>query len=108
MPTLVINAPREMVQSDSKKSFENTLATGVGEGYAISRTLFEQCRPGCPVVLLSKDERKRAEGKLVRLVPTSKAGNGIQRYDVHIKDLAVVPYKPEALNRNGVAVIDRT
>ena len=56
-------------------------------------------------MLLSKDERKRAEGKLVRLVPTIKAGNGIQRYDVHVEGLRKVPYKPEDINRNGVAVL---
>lgn len=105
MPALVINAPREQVDAGFKKSFDSTMRTGVGEGYAISRTLYDQCRPGMVVVLLSKDEGKRAEGRLIRLVPGEKAGNGIQRYDVHVEGLAMVKYKPEALNRNGVAVI---
>ena len=105
MAILIINAPKQMAQSDKKKSFDSTFATGVGEGYAISSQLYERCRPGCRVVLLSKDERKRGEGKLVRLVPTSKAGNGIQRYDVYIEGLTRVPYRSEPLNRNGVAVI---
>jgi len=52
-----------------------------------------------------KDEQKRAEGELIRLVRNGKAGNGIQRYDVHIKNLRMVSYKPESLNRNGVAII---
>jgi hypothetical protein len=105
MVTLVINAPREKVQAEAKKSFQNTFDTGIGEGYAIAMKLFEQCRPGCTVVLLSKDERKRAEGKLVKLVPTVKTGSGMQRYDVYIDNMRMVPYKSEALNRNGVAVI---
>jgi hypothetical protein len=54
---------------------------------------------------LSKDEQLRAEGELTELIPKSKTGSGIQRYDVHIRNLKMVPYKPERLNRNGIAVI---
>lgn len=104
MPQLIINAPKQMVNSEDKRSFEQSLATGIGSGYAIAYNLWLQCRPGCSVVLLSKDEGKRAEGTLAELVPTEKAGNGIQRYDVYIEGLRRVPYKSEALNRNGVAV----
>ena len=106
MPTLVINAPKLTTQQQNKKSFESTLASGVGDGYAISKKLFEQLYPGCGVVLLSKDQKLRAEGKLVKLIPTCKADNGIQRYDVQIDKLTRVPYKPESLNRNGVTVIE--
>ena len=105
MATLIINAPKQMTQSEDKKSFDSTLKTGIGEGYAIPSTLFSKCSPGCTIVLLSKDEEKRAEGKLLRLVPTNKAGNGIQRYDVYIENLKRVPYKAEALGRTGVSVI---
>ncbi len=105
MVALVINAPKEKTQSEAKRSFRDTFEKGVGEGYAIAMNLFEQCHPSCTVVLLSKDEQKRAEGKLVALVPTEKTGSGMQRYDVYIKELRMVPYKSEALNRNGVAVI---
>jgi len=105
MATLVIHAPKEKVQQEQKKSFENTMRSGVGEGYAISRDLVAQLSPGCPVVVLSKDQKLRAEGELIELVPTEKANNGMQRYDVRIKNLKQVPYKPENLNRNGVSVI---
>jgi hypothetical protein len=57
------------------------------------------------VVLLCKDTEKRAEGKLVKLVPTGKTDNGIERYDVYFENIKMVPYKAERLNRNGVAVI---
>jgi hypothetical protein len=105
MPSIVINAPRSQVEENDKKSFDNTFKTGVGDGYAINRNLFSQIYPGCKVVLLSKDQKVRAEGELVRLVPSFKTGNGIQRYDVYVKDFKRVPYVPERLNRNGVAVI---
>jgi hypothetical protein len=105
MSTLVINAPKAKVIQESKQSFEATFASGVGDGYAIAKSLFGQVSTGSGVVLLDKDQEKRAEGTLVQLVPTEKTGNGIQRYNVHIRNLKMVPYKPESLNRNGVAVI---
>lgn len=106
MPTLVISAPKERVGvGPTYKSFGDTYASGIGRDYAIVSRLAEQITPGWRVVLLSKDEHKRAEGQLVQLVEATKAGNGIQRYDVHIRNLKMVPYVPEDLNRNGVAVI---
>jgi hypothetical protein len=102
-----MNAPDHMAAAEGKRTFEETFNKGIGEGYAIARGLAEQCRPGLGVVLLSKDGKKRAEGTLVKLVPTEKAGNGMQRYDVYMDALKKVPYQPENLNRNGIAVIER-
>jgi hypothetical protein len=106
MPCLVINAPQNQVDQNNKKSFEETLKSGLAEGYAINSNLFKQVYPGCGVVLLSKDLKRRAKGKLVRLNPTYKTKNGIQRYNVVIKNLKeAISYKSERLNRNGVTVI---
>jgi hypothetical protein len=105
MLTLVINAPKAKTQEENKRSFKSTFHSGVGDEYAIWSHLVLHLVPGCKVVLLSKDEELRAEGELVELVAKSKTGSGIQRYDVHIKNLKMVPYKAEHLNRNGVAVI---
>ena len=89
------------------KSFEAIVNSRpcVGPDYAITRDLVAQLYAGCGVVLLCKDKPRRAEGTLVKLVPTVRAGNGIQRYDVYIDNLEMVPYKSECLNRNGVAII---
>jgi hypothetical protein len=105
MSTLVIHAPYEKVQIENKRSFQNTFASLIGDEYAIPRHLIPLIPPGCKVVLLSKDEEKRAEGKLVKLVARSRTNTGMQRYDVHIENLRMVPYKSEALLRTGVAVI---
>lgn len=105
MATLVIHAPRSTVVSKHAKSFEKTYKDGLGEGYAIYRSIVHEVHPGCTVVLLSKDQELRAEGKLVKLVATTKTDNGCQRYDVHIEGLKKVPYKPEKLNHCGVALI---
>ncbi len=104
MTTLVIHTPRWRVTAERVKSFDQTLTTRIGDGYAIPRAWADQCQPGCKVVVLSKDERKRAEGTLVKLDPVSQADNGMQRYDVHIRDLVMVTYAPESLYRTGVAV----
>lgn len=104
MTTLVIHAPCSKVAQESKRSFEKTLESKVGDEYAIYAHLVSRLNPGCRVVVLDKDQEKRAEGTLVKLEPGSKTDNGIQRYNVHITDLKRVEYKPEALNRCGIAV----
>jgi hypothetical protein len=105
MATLVIHAPLKKAQQQSKRSFAQTLTTGIGDGYAIARRLYARLAPGDVVVVLDKDARQRAEGKMVGLKPNGWTGNGIQRYDVLMQNLATVPYQSESLNRNGVAVI---
>jgi hypothetical protein len=104
METLVLNAPSWRENEDGAKSFESMEASGRGDGYAIASTLVTRIAPGCPVVVLNKERSLRAEGTLLRLVPTSKTASGIQRYDVYMSGLRRVPYRPEALNRCGVAV----
>jgi len=107
MPTLVINAPKRTVEQGSR-SFESTFQTQIGEEYAIYSNLFEQLYPGCKVILLSRDERKQAEGKLVKLERTTVAGNGVQRYNVHMENIERVNYRGDAISLNhcGVAVIE--
>lgn len=112
MPTLVIHAPERQLGRDDTKSFCDTLTTGIGKAYALNSIIFNQISLGCRVVLLCKDKKRRAEGQLVRLEPATKddgslwvTRNGIQRYDVFVENFEMITYSPEALNRNGVAVI---
>jgi len=106
MSTLVIHAPEAKVKKGSK-SFEGIFKVGIGPGYAISQYDRSKLAPGSTVVLLRNDKnQRRAEGLLVRLVPSTKTPQGIQRYDVYFEKQTVAPYKPEKLNRFGVAVID--
>jgi hypothetical protein len=108
MYTLVIHAPDYTVIKQGKKSFDAVVRSGVGVGYAIFPNDVSRLSPGSKVILLRKDKRQqRAEGQLVKLVPTNKyTHSGIQRYDVHIIGLKLVPYKPERLNHYGVALLD--
>lgn len=106
MTTLVIHAPYSKGKPGAPNSFETYLKTGVGKGYAIWNKWAVEIRPGGTVVLLRKDKsNKRAEGILVRLVETNQYVNGVQRYDVHIRDMKEVPFKKENFNYYGVAVI---
>jgi hypothetical protein len=107
MSTLVIHAPHSQVQQSQKQSFTQTVATGRGDGYAISSRLFQQLSPGDDVVVMCKVHQRQAAGKIKELIPTEKTGTGMQRYDVNMTNLREVPFthKHTRLNRNGVAVI---
>ena len=108
--TLVIHAPYWKGKPGSPYSFETYLKKSWGKGYAIYQKDVSKLPAGSKVILLRNDKNKRrAEGVLVKLDPTGeKTPQGIQRYDVYIKNLKeVLPYnyKPEEkLNRCGVAV----
>lgn len=106
MTMLIIHTPDNKVKGGAK-SFEAVLEDGLGVGYAIFLGDISRLTPGVKVVLLRKDKRKRrAEGILNRLIPTNiYTSQGIRRYDVKINGLAEVTYKPEPLNRFGVAII---
>lgn len=104
MTTLVLHAPKWRVRANRARSFEQVMNTGIGDRYAIPAGWVGQCQPGIRVVVLCKEERKRAEGTLIRLVRANQAGNRMWRYDVHIQNLAKVPYVPESLYRSGVAL----
>ena len=107
MPTLVIHAPDRTAKIGAP-SFNQILSTGIGPGYAISKTDVSRLPPGSKAVLLRKDKnQRRAEGQLIKLVPTNRyTPQGIQRYDIHTAALKQVPYKPERLNHYGIAVLD--
>ncbi len=107
MATLFIHAPKTKVVEEGKQSFETTLATGIGDGYAIAESEMIHISPGCNVVLLDNPARKRAEGKLESLVPKGKTDNGIRRYDVKMRVLKLVAYQkpPDRFNFRGVLVL---
>ncbi len=107
MSTLVIHAPHSEVQQNQKQSFSQTVATGKGDGYAISRGLFQQLSSGNNVVVICKTHKKQAIGQIKELKPTEKTKTGMQRYDVITTELKPVPFAhgDTKLNRNGVAVI---
>jgi len=108
MATLFIHAPYRKAPPGQRYSFEHICKTGVGEGYAIWQKWAVIIRRGWKVVLLRCDkDRKRAEGKLVELQPTGIHVNGVQRYNVHMKELKCVPFTKEVnFNHYGVWVVD--
>ncbi|HEY6769868.1 MAG TPA: hypothetical protein VI386_34450 [Candidatus Sulfotelmatobacter sp.] len=80
MAKLVIHAPLTMAQQQGKRSFAQTLATGVGDGYIISSGQLQQVNPGDGVIALDKDTQLSAEGTIAAFQPNGWALNGRQRY----------------------------
>src|SRR5437773_12538903 len=84
MCTLILSAPRWREQADHARSFEDTVSTAIGNGYAIDKHSREQVHEGCRVVVICRDCRppKAVEGKLIRLVDTDvKTGSGMPGFD---------------------------
>jgi hypothetical protein len=104
MRTLFLLAPRSKNRpTTNHKDFFTILANGVGPDYGISNNLIGQMSPGMPVVVFHRDRGRQAWGIVTGYTPTIKAGNGVQRYDVGIRDLAMQPYtNPPRVNRFGV------
>jgi hypothetical protein len=104
MTTLVIHAPKTKVESGQLHSFQDYFKTGIGIGYIIAKNKAISLIPPITVVLLDKDQKLRAEGNLIKIVPTRKTPRGKQRYDVHFNGQRMVPYKPESIDRYGVSI----
>lgn len=88
------------------RDFYTILQNGVGSDYGIYRSLIGQIHAGDKVVVFDRDRRLQAEGVVASVVPTSKSPQGVQRYDIRIRNLATVSYSaPPRVNRFGVAVL---
>ena len=94
-----------MAQQQGKRSFAQTVATGVGDGYIISSTQLQQVNPGDGLIVLDKDTQQSAEGTIVAFQPNGWALNGRQRYDVLMQNMTPIPFQNVPLERWGVAVI---
>ena len=106
MPTLVISASHARARKGGK-TFEAILVDGLGPGYAISRNDVVNLVPGSPVVLVRQDRSERREEGTLVMRPQYTGRNtpqGKRRYDVSIVNLREVTYRPEPIDRNGVAV----
>jgi hypothetical protein len=106
MRTLYLHAPYDKSQRGSTfyKDFYTILQNGIGPDYAIYSSLVGVINPGTRVVVFDRSRQLQAEGVVSHLVP--KPFNRIQRYDVHIRNLATVPYSnPPGVNRCGVEVL---
>jgi hypothetical protein len=58
-----------------------------------------------PVVVFDRDRGLQAEGAVTGYAATNKAGNGVQRYSVGIRDLTLQQYTHlPKVNRFGVAI----
>ncbi len=88
-----------------KRSFAQTLSSGVGDGYILSNSQRQQVNPGDGLIVLDKDTQQSAEGTIVAIQPNGWALNGRQRYDVLMQTMTPIPFQNVPLKRWGVAVI---
>lgn len=107
MPTLVINAPSYQTEKNSRQSFEQTLKSNVGKGYALNRNILPLAMKAKKVIILDKTTKRKATGLIDLIIATGeKTNNGIPRFNIVMSGLKVSDiYEPESLNRNGVSII---
>ncbi len=106
MHTLYLHAPYDKSQQGGAfyKDFYTIFQNGIGPDYAIYSGLIGLINPGTRVVVFDRSRQLQAEGVVSHLV--LKPFNRIQRFDVHILNLARVPYSnPPGVNRCGVEVL---
>jgi len=106
MPTLFLSAPGgPEVQGVRTFDVKSIFVTGIAPDYAIAKSLIGQIYVGIAVVVFDREHRLQLEGVLEECRPTTKAGNGIQRYDLHVGQRRLVPYSvTPRVNHCGVAV----
>jgi hypothetical protein len=107
MPTLFLSAPGSGLSRGIVRTFDvrSILISGVAPDYAIATNLIEQVYAGMRVVVFDRDRKEQLEGVVASYTPTVKAENGIQRYDVLLRNCEMVSYsKPPQVNHCGVAI----
>jgi len=106
MSTLYLLAPRSKNNPLShQKDFYTILANRLGPDYGISKGQIARIQVGMPVILFDRDRRLQAAGSVGGYTATTKAGNGTQRYDIVLRNLATQNYtSPPRVNRFGVAI----
>jgi len=106
MHTLYLLAPRSKNNPSSRhRDFYTILANGVGPDYGISTGQMGQIHSGMPVILFDRDRALQARGTVTSCSATTRAANGVQRYNVTVRGFSREPYThPPRMNRFGVAI----
>ena len=107
MATLYLSAPGSSATQGLARTFDvrTILGSGVAPDYAMSANLAAQVVTGMKAVVFDRDSQEQIEGIVEAFTPTTKAGNGLQRYDVLLGNRRRVPYSnPPKVNHCGVAI----
>jgi hypothetical protein len=107
MAILYLSAPGSIEAGGATRTFDvrGIFDSGLAPDYAISANLIAQVSVGMKVVVFDRDSRQQLECIVEGYEPTSKAANGLQRYDIHLGSRRRVPYSnPPKVNHCGVAV----
>jgi hypothetical protein len=100
VPALVLEASPEEVVLRNARDFDTVLKLGIGEAYCLTDRELDQIRPGWYVIVLDRTNRRRADGRLVRIASARPevikvarpCARGRARYDVHCQDLTEVEF----------------
>src|SRR5438128_2423564 len=96
MPALVLNAPTMQVVLRDARDFDTVMKLKVGEAYCFTDDEARSIHSGWDVIVLDKTRRRRADGKVVRVVRAvgnySPCASGRTRYDVQLEGLKQVAY----------------
>ena len=107
MLTLFLSAPGSSQTGGGVRTFDlpTIFAIGTAPDYAITESLQKQMSIGMRVIVFDRDRNQQMVGVIRNFRPTTKAANGIQRYDIDIEERAMVPYSyPPRVNPCGVAI----
>ena len=106
MKTFVIHTPKPSIKT-AIASFEDTIATGTGEAFAISLRMYSELRVGMPLIILDKRQKKQYEAIISGVEFNSYAANGMGRYDIFFSQSRAAPYNGDEikLKRSGVAFL---
>jgi len=107
MKTFVIHTPKP-TDGSGNRSFEDTIATCVGEEFAISQSVYSELQIGIPLIILDKRQRKQAEAVISGFEFKTVAANGLRRYNILFRNPRSVTYRGAeiSLNRCGVKVLE--
>jgi hypothetical protein len=106
MSILIINTPSRKVE-ETKQSFEKTIKSCVGVGFAMSRTTLFKALKCTKVHILDKDAKKMAVAEMVGIIASQLVKKGMARYDIKFKKPLRCGYsKKVLLNRYGVGFKD--
>lgn len=106
MSTLYLLAPQSKNNPTTHhRDFYTILTNGVGPDYGISTAQLSQIHAGMRVILFDRDRALQASGTVAGLRPTTRAGNGVQRYDITVRGFVTQTYAhPPRVNRFGVGI----
>jgi len=99
--TLYLNAP----YYTGKTKFDVIISTNIAPGYVLYPSILSRLKvPDNKVVLVAKDKRNSASGRITEIIPVGKTPRGKQRFDIRVDEWTPVDFEDVNFNYCGVAI----